>query len=103
MMVTSAGPGLVPKGALTTSRLIYKPFAFPAKLNQTATDVGKVNHDLVRGLNATIGNAYGGLKPRGPAKWLMKIFQRVDQAVAISEAKATRNKNVFWDPFSTGM
>jgi hypothetical protein len=101
-------PGLIPKAALTTSRLVYKPFLIPQRLNDSATLVG-IGPDgkggltgAVKAVNAGIGNAYAALQPRGPAKWLLPLFQKIDAATDTSAAKAIRNKNVFWDPFSQG-
>jgi len=95
-------PGLIPKAALTTSRLVYYPFTIPTKLNNSALAVGGATHSMVAGVNAAMGNAYMGLEPKGPAKALAKLFVKVDESVKISAGKAERNEKVFWGPFSEG-
>jgi len=96
-------PGILPKTALVGSRAIYYPFTIPQKLNDSATLVGEVGNGLVAGLNSTIGGAYAALQPRGPAKWLLPLFDKVGAATEKSQAVATRNKTKVWDPFSQGM
>ncbi len=96
-------PGILPKSALVASRAVYYPFTIPQKLNDSATDTGKALNGMVGGINASIGNAYASLKPRGPAKWLLPLFAKVDGAVQKSDQVAQRNKTVFWDPFSQGV
>ena len=95
-------PGILPKTALVGSKAIYYPFTIPTKLNESATLVGTVNHTLVKNLNSTLQTAYTDLQPRGPAKWLLGLFDKVGESVAKSETIAARNKAVFWDPFSQG-
>jgi hypothetical protein len=97
-----AGAGFFPKVALTTSRIVYYPFTIPAKLDGSATAIGAAGTQAVGAANAAIGNAYMSLKPRGPAKWLVPMFTHIDAGVKHSADIATRNKNVFWDPFSNG-
>ena len=96
-------PGILPKAALVGSRAVYYPFTIPQKLNDSATLTGAALNGMVGGINASIGNAYASLQPRGPAKWLLPLFAKVDGAVKNSEAVAQRNKTVFWDPFSQGV
>jgi hypothetical protein len=96
-------PGILPKAALVTSRAVYYPFTIPQKLNDSSTLVGTQLNHMVGGINASIGNAYAELKPRGPAKWLLPLFAKVDTAVKHSDEIAARNKTVFWDPFSQGV
>jgi hypothetical protein len=95
-------PGILPKAALVGSRVAYYPFTIPTKLNESATLTGAALNGMVGGINASIGNAYASLKPRGPAKWLLPLFTKVDAAVKHSNDIAVRNKTVFWDPFSQG-
>lgn len=95
-----AGPGILPKAALTTSRLVYKPFLIPMKLDASATNVGNAVHAAVGGTNAAIAQAYMSLQPKGPAKWLVPLFVKTDGAVKHSMEIQARNKNVFWDPFA---
>lgn len=102
-MVANTSPaGFLPKTAVVASRAVYYPFTIPTKLNQSATDTGKALNGMVGGINASVGNAYLELKPRGPAKWLLPIFDRVNTAVKESDRIAQRNKDAFWDPFSHG-
>jgi hypothetical protein len=96
-------PGILPKAALVGSRAVYYPFTIPQKLNDSATLTGAALNGMVGGINASIGNAYASLQPRGPAKWLLPLFAKVDGAVKNSDAVAQRNKTVFWDPFSQGV
>jgi hypothetical protein len=96
-------PGILPKAALVGSRAVYYPFTIPKQLNDSATLTGAALNGAVGGINASIGNAYASLKPRGPAKWLLPLFAKVDTAVKRSDEIATRNKTVFWDPFSEGV
>jgi hypothetical protein len=65
--------------------------------------VGEINHALVGSLNEAFKTAYTDLKPRGPAKWLLPLFDKIGTAVGRSQEIATRNKTVFWDPFGNGM
>lgn len=95
-------PGILPKAALVTSRAVYYPFTIPQKLNDSATLTGAALNGMVKGVNASVGNAYAALQPRGPAKWLLPLFAKVDEATTKSESVAQRNKAVFWDPFSQG-
>lgn len=95
-----AGPGVIPKAALTTSRVVYKPFLIPQKLNDSATAVGAAGHAAFGGTMAAVGQAYVSLQPKGPAKWLVPLFAKSVQATQHSMEIADRNKKVFWDPFS---
>ncbi len=95
-------PGILPKTAVVGSRVAYYPFTIPAQLNESATKTGEALNGMVGGINASIGNAYAALEPRGPAKWLLPLFTKVDTAVKRSDEIAQRNKAVFWDPFSEG-
>lgn len=95
-------PGILPKAALVGSRAIYYPFTIPQKFTDATTLVGSVGNGTVKSINATLGNAFMALQPRGPAKLLGKLFERIDAATTRSEAIAQRNKTVFWDPFSQG-
>lgn len=99
----AGSPGLIPKAALTTSRVIYFPFTIPLKLNESATLMGAAGHNLVGGVNKAVAESYMALQPRGPAKWLVPMFQKVNDSVVKSSAMAERNKKVFWDPFSNGV
>lgn len=102
-MVANTSPaGFLPKTAVVASRAVYYPFTVPQKLNDSATNTGAALNGMVKGINASVGNAYLELKPRGPAKWLLPIFDRVDAATDRSDQIAQRNKTVFWDPFSHG-
>lgn len=96
-------PGILPKTALVASRAIYYPFTIPKQLNESATKTGAALNGMVGGINASIGNAYASLEPRGPAKWLLPLFAKVDGAVKESDRIAQRNKTAFWDPFSDGV
>jgi hypothetical protein len=96
-------PGILPKTALVGSRVVNYPFTIPKQMNESATKTGAALNGMVAGINGSIGNAYVSLEPKGPAKWLIPLFAKVDQATQRSEAIAQRNKAVFWDPFSNGM
>ncbi|MCW2950215.1 MAG: hypothetical protein JWN41_1228 [Thermoleophilia bacterium] len=96
------GPGFLPKTALVASRIVYYPFTIPQKLNDSATLTGGVLNAVVGTTADTMGKAYEALQPRGPAKWLTPLFGKVAGAAAHSQEIATRNKTVFWDPFSQG-
>lgn len=100
--MVASGPGFLPKTALVASRAVYYPFTIPQKLDDSATLVGHSLNGAVAGVTAAIGQAYVDLKPRGPAKWLIPVFQKTLEATQKSEAIAARNKTVFWDPFSAG-
>lgn len=100
--MAGGSPGLIPKAALTTSRLVYKPFLIPMKLNVSATNVGAAAHGVVGAVNGSIGKAYIDMQPKGPAKWLVPLFVKTQEAVGKSSEKAARNKQVFWDPVSVG-
>jgi hypothetical protein len=95
-------PGILPKTALVGSRVIYYPFTIPQKLTDSSYLVGQQATAALGGVNAAIGNAYAQLKPRGPAKWLLPLFKKVDDAVQNNDKIAMRNKTVFWDPISQG-
>lgn len=95
-------PGILPKAALFGSKAIYYPFTIPKKLNDSATTVGAVNHTLVKGFADTLLATQEALQPRGPAKWLFSLADRVSKSVDHSAQIAQRNKDVFWDPFSNG-
>jgi hypothetical protein len=102
-MVANTSPaGVIPKTAVVASRAVYYPFTIPQKLNDSATLTGAALNGMVGGINASIGNAYASLQPRGPAKALLPLFAKVDGAVKRSDEIAARNKAVFWDPFSQG-
>ena len=96
-------PGILPKTALVGSKIINYPFTIPKQLTDSADTVGKAGHQLIGGLTNAIGGAYATLEPRGPAKWLLPLFDKVGAAVSKSEAIAERNKTVFWTPFGEGM
>jgi hypothetical protein len=100
--MVATGPGFLPKTALVASRVVYYPFTVPKKLNDSATLVGGTLNAVVGNTAQTMGAAYEALQPRGPAKWLMPLFGKVAQAAGHSQEIATRNKTVFWDPFSDG-
>lgn len=95
-------PGILPKTALVGSRAIYYPFTIPQKLTDSSYAVGKAGAGMVEGINAAVGNAYMSLEPRGPAKWLLPLFQKIDAAAKDNARIADRNKTVFWDPVSQG-
>jgi hypothetical protein len=101
-MAGSPSPGIIAKGGLTVSRAVYYPFTIPQKLNDSATLTGAALNGMAKGINASIGTAYVALQPKGPAKWLIPLFQKVDAATTHSDEIAARNKKVFWDPFSQG-
>lgn len=96
-------PGILPKTALVGSRAVYYPFTIPKKLNDSATITGAALNGMVAGINSSVKSAYEQLQPRGPAKWLLPLFDKVDHATTHSSEIAQRNKTVFWDPFSEGM
>jgi len=97
----AGGPGFIPKAALTTARIIYKPFVIPQRLNDSATLVGGAAHAAFGGTVSAIGQAYVSLQPKGPAKMLIPLFQKSIEATKHSMEIADRNKKVFWDPFSS--
>jgi hypothetical protein len=96
-------PGFLPKTALVTSKVVYYPFTIPQKLDDSATLVGGALNGMVNGVTASVGKAYVDLKPRGPAKWLLPLFQKTIDATVKSDQIAQRNKTIFWDPFSQGV
>lgn len=96
-------PGLLPKAALTTSRVVYKPFTIPLELTKSSLAVGNAAHAAVGGANKAIAEAYISLEPKGPAKWLVPLFVKTNDAVGRSAQIAERNTKVFWAPFSEGM
>ena len=98
----AGGPGAVPKVGLTLSRLIHKPFDIPMELTTSSYAVGKAGNDTVQALVGTVGQAYVGLQPRGPAKWLVPVFAKTLQATQHSQQIADRNTKVFWQPLSEG-
>lgn len=95
-------PGILPKTALVGSRVIYYPFTIPQKLTDSSYKMGQAGTALLGGVNAAVGSAYASLEPRGPAKWLLPLFAKVDAAAKDNERIAMRNKTVFWDPVSQG-
>ena len=99
----AGGPGIIPKAAMTTSRIIYKPFVIPQRLNDSATLVGGAAHAAFGGTVSAIGQAYVSLQPKGPAKLLIPLFQKSIEATKHSMEIADRNKKVFWDPFSNSV
>ncbi|MCW2926114.1 MAG: hypothetical protein JWM86_82 [Thermoleophilia bacterium] len=96
-------PGILPKAGLVGSKIINYPFTIPKQLNESATNVGKMNHDLVEGITGALGSGLQSLEPRGPAKWFVGLLAKVNGSVQHSRDIATRNKTVFWDPFGDGM
>jgi hypothetical protein len=96
-------PGFLPKTALVTSKAVYYPFTIPQQLNDSATATGAALNGMVNGITASVGKAYVDLKPRGPAKWLLPLFQKTIDATVKSDQIAQRNKTIFWDPFSQGV
>lgn len=102
-MVANTSPaGFFPKTAVVASRAVYYPFTIPQQLNDSATNTGAALNGMVGGINNSIKAAYTELKPRGPAKWLLPLFDRIGAATDRSDQIAQRNKAVFWDPFSQG-
>ncbi len=95
-------PGILPKTAVVASRLAYIPFTIPQKLTTSSHETGKALNGLVQGINASVNNAYVALQPRGPAKWLLPLFTKVEAATVESTRIADRNKDVFWQPLSDG-
>jgi hypothetical protein len=96
------GPGFISKTALVGSRAVYYPFTIPKQLTDSADHVGQASETLIGGINAAVGNAYASLDPKGPAKWLLPLFGKIDTAVANSTGIRERNKTVFWTPLSEG-
>jgi hypothetical protein len=96
----AGSPGFIPKAALTTSRVVYRPFLIPQRLNDSATLVGAAAHNAFGGTMSSIGQAYVSLQPKGPAKLLIPLIEKSLQATKQSMEIADRNKKVFWDPFS---
>lgn len=96
-------PGILPKAALVGSKAVYYPFTIPQKLNDSATLTGSALNGAANGIINSVGSAYAALEPRGPAKWLLPLFERFSQATVRSQEIADRNKAVFWDPFSQGV
>lgn len=95
-------PGILPKTAVVASRLAYYPFTIPQKLTNSSYNTGAALNGMVQGINASVGNAYAALQPRGPAKWLLPLFTKVEAATVESTRIANRNKDVFWQPLSDG-
>ena len=95
-------PGFLPKAALVGSKAVYYPFTIPQQLNDSATKTGAALNGMTQGIIGSVGQAYVDLEPKGPAKWLVPLFQRGLEATQKSEQIAQRNKAVFWDPFSQG-
>lgn len=96
-------PGILPKTALLGSKVVYYPFTIPQKLNDSATLTGSALNGAANGIVNSIGSAYAALEPRGPAKWMLPLFERFSAATVRSQEIADRNKAVFWDPFSQGV
>lgn len=96
-------PGILPKAGLVGSKIINYPFTIPKQLNESATNVGAMNHDLVEGITGALGSGLASLEPRGPAKWFVGLLAKVNGSVQGSRDMATRNKTVFWDPFGDGV
>lgn len=102
-MVANTSPaGFFPKTAVVASRAVYYPFTIPQKLNDSATLTGAALNGMVKGINDSVKVGYEALEPRGPAKWLLPLFDRVGAATERSDQIAQRNKVAFWDPFSHG-
>ena len=97
------GPTFIPKAVLTTGRVLHQPFEIPTEMTKSALLQGGTAHAAVGALNKAAADAVEALQPRGPAKWLLPIFAKVDAATTKSDAIAQRNKAVFWDPFSQGV
>ena len=95
-------PGFLPKAALVGSKAVYYPFTIPQQLNDSATNTGAALNGMTQGIIGSVGQAYVALEPRGPAKWLVPLFEKGLQATQRSSEIAQRNKDVFWDPFSQG-
>jgi hypothetical protein len=91
------------KAGLFVGRALAYPFDIPQKMNVSATNVGQAANGAVNGINAAIATSYMKLEPKGPAKWLVPLFQKVNDATIRSDKIATRNKTVFWDPLGNGM
>lgn len=96
-------PGILPKAALVGSKAVYYPFTIPQRLNDSATLTGSALNGAANGIVNSMGSAYAALEPKGPAKWLLPMFERFAKATVRSQEIADRNKAVFWDPFSQGV
>lgn len=95
-------PGFIAKAGLTAGRIAVKPFDVPMDMTVASRKVGNALNSTVAATNAAVGTAYMGLEPKGPAKLLGKVFERVNNATQTSEAKADRNTKVVWVPLSEG-
>ncbi len=99
----AGGPGIVPKVVVTGARVANYPFTIPSQMTTSASKIAEVTHTAIPAINGAVRQAYEGLDPRGPAKWLLKLFDKVDEANTRSMGIADRNTKVFWGPFSEGM
>lgn len=94
-------PGIVPKIALTASRIGVKPFEVPAHMTQSALAEGAATHMIVAKTNAAVREGVNVLQPRGPlAKIFNMAFDRIDRSVGVSASRAEHATAVFWKPFS---
>lgn len=93
-------PGIIPKVALVTARVADKPFHVPDLMTKGALTEGAAAHIVVAQTNAAVRQGVDALQPRGPAKLLTKLFDKVDASVAKSAGKAETNTKVFWGPLS---
>lgn len=93
-------PGLLPKAALTAARVAHKPAHIPEKMTNSALMTGGATHHFLAGANAAAKDAVAALDPRGPAKLLTNVFEKVDATGAASAAKAAASTQVLWKPLS---
>lgn len=101
-MAAPVGPSFIPKAALTTGRVLHQPFEVPTEMTKSALLQGGAIHSAVGAFNKTASEAVQALEPRGPAKFLEKLFGKVDSSLVGSAAQAQKATEVFWVPFSNG-
>ncbi|MCW2950216.1 MAG: hypothetical protein JWN41_1229 [Thermoleophilia bacterium] len=93
-------PNIIAKASLVTARAIDSGAEIPQHMTNSAHTFGAQSTNLVGAVNQTLKASYVGLKPRGPAAWLTKLFDRVDAGIPGSVNDAKRATVTFWDPFS---
>jgi hypothetical protein len=101
-MAVNSTPPVIAKVALTAGRALHQPFEVPTELSKAAFAHGEASHNLIGSVNAATAAAVETLSPRGPAKLLSRLFEKVDTSLSSSAQQAFRAQDLIWKPLSEG-
>ncbi|MCW2974342.1 MAG: Dehydrogenase [Thermoleophilia bacterium] len=102
-MPAPINPPILAKASLVTARVIDKAADTPHAMTNAALAMGSTTHSVIGATNQIFAENFARLEPKGPAKLVSRLLEKIDSSVVSSAMKGQRSAEVFWVPFSDGV